>query len=102
MRPDNVEFILCYSSPPTKFDVLQTFKLFSKDNMVNRLDHEVQFINEFFSYFHLNFRPALENRNCRNFMSLIQIPYKVNVTHSNEQCLFAPDILRWPHLDPGV
>ena len=46
MRPDNVEFILCYSSPPTKFDVLQTFKLFSKDNMVNRLEREVQFINE--------------------------------------------------------
>ena len=64
MRPDNVEFILCYSSPPTKFDVLQTFKLFSKDNMVNRLDREVQFKNEteFVYDFHydLNFMLALK------------------------------------------
>ena len=43
MRPDNVEFILCYSlAPQESWMFLQSFKLFSKDNMVNRLDREVQ------------------------------------------------------------
>ena len=43
-RQCGIYIVLLFS--PTKFDVLQTFKLFSKDNMVNRLDREVQFMNE--------------------------------------------------------